>query len=279
MVAIKHATETCRVLKVEGDSQKLTVDTLIQEDPLAIYVTWPGVDPRYFTTVLRTPGDDFPLAAGIAATELGVDCQGIAGVRYCVPEDLEQHYNAVTLALTGPVDLVPSALRTNSCGWCDLTDLGDKFNLDKRPPSTRRLTIDDLESLSETFNRMQGAFRKTGSSHGALLHTTGGTTFLGEDVGRHNALDKAIGKGILEACDLREATVLLSGRAGADLVAKSASIGASFVISVSAPSALAVQLAVHSGITLIGFLRPGRMNVYSYPETLEIGYEATLTRR
>ena len=277
-VPLAHAIETRRVITVRDGVTGITMDSLIQEEPLIIDVEWPGGG-AHFTTTMRTPGDDFALAVGLLATEADVTRDDIHQTRYCVGPGNVQDYNKVTVALKRPITLNAASLRPVSCGWCGAADLANRLVPTGTADAPPVLTEGALFALSEEFAHRQKQFDSTGASHAALIRAQDDSVIIGEDVGRHNALDKAIGHAVLDKIALANGTVLLSGRAGSDLVLKAARAGLSHVCSVSAPSALAVEIATQAGVTLVGFLRPGRFNVYSHPEGIAETYDATRALR
>jgi FdhD protein len=277
-MALAHTIETRRVITIRDGVTSLTMDSLLQEQPLVIDVAWPGGETHY-TTTMRTPGDDFALAVGLLATETQVTREIIHQTRYCVGAGNTQDYNKVTVSLKQSIDLQPPSLRPVSCGWCGVADLVDRLIPTTTTAIDAMVSTEELFSLANEFGERQRQFASTGASHAALLKTHDGSRIIGEDVGRHNALDKAIGHAVLDQIDITNGIALLSGRAGSDLVLKAARVGLSYVCSVSAPTALAVELANEAGITLIGFLRPGRMNIYSHPEGITETYDATRALR
>lgn len=255
------------------------MDSLIQEEPLVIDVEWPGSAPVHFTTTMRTPGDDFALAIGILATETGVTRSDVHQTRYCVGPGNVQDYNKVTVSLRKPVPIQASDLRPVSCGWCGTADLVDRLVPTTGSSLNQSYKVGDILDLFEEFDSHQKAFQSTGASHAALLKPLQGAIIMGEDVGRHNALDKAIGHAVLDDVSLTNGIALLSGRAGSDLVLKATRAGLSHIASVSAPTALAVELANQAGITLLGFVRSGKLNLYTHAEGLVETYDATRVLR
>ncbi len=244
-----------------------------------INVEWPGGAASHFTTTMRTPGDDFALAVGLLATEADITSQDISQSRYCVGPGNQQDYNTVTVTLRRPVSFNTSALRPVSCGWCGAQDLlqrlAPRIASNPQPP----YHFEEIAHLFDEFDQRQANFRSTGASHAALLKARSEGSIVGEDVGRHNALDKAIGHAILDDIMLDGAIALLSGRAGSDLVLKASKVGVTHIASVSAPTAMAVELANQAGVTLLGFVRPGRFNLYSHAEGIIETYDATRVLR
>jgi FdhD protein len=223
---------------------------------------------------MRTPGADFELAVGFLHGEgvvRGPD--DVRRIAYCLDRSVEpdQRYNVVTVTLgTMPPDL--SGLErpfvtTSACGVCGKASieavrmLRDAGSLSPGPPLTPSL----LTGLPAALAAGQGVFRSTGGLHAAGLFDAGGRLLaLREDVGRHNAVDKLVGWALLQGMlPLRDRIVLVSGRASYEIVQKCVAAGAPVLCAVSAPSSLAVDLARDWGMTLVGFLRGERFNVYS----------------
>ncbi len=246
------------------------MDTLIGEEPLSIGCQGPSGEHQLITTTLRTPGEDFALATGLAITEGFFSPGEISGAKYCVPREQQQEYNAVTLLVSRDLRETVPTLRTTSCGWCGTFGLEELSRASGRGTGEAVFKASEIRDLaSELVHRQQG-LSDTGAGHAALIITRDGSTYIGEDVGRHNALDKAVGKAFIGGNDTAGSVVVLSGRAGVDLVAKSARAGAALVAAVSAPTSLAVQYASKARICLVGFLREGRFNVYSRFEAIDL---------
>jgi FdhD protein len=232
----------------------------------------PGERPRPVAVTLRTPGSDFELAAGFLLAEGVVDRPGdIASIAYCVDRstgDARQEYNVVTVRTRAPVvDRVRDRTFAShaGCGLCGTTTLAD---LEVRcAPVGPGPVVDTatLVRLPEVLAQEQPVFSATGGLHASARFAPDGTLrALREDVGRHNALDKLIGAAALAGeLPLDDDIVLLSGRAGFELVQKAAMAGVAVLASVSAVSSLAVATAERFGMTLVGFLREGRASVYT----------------
>ena len=255
-------------------------DILATEEPLEIRILSRGETHRVSVT-MRTPGADFELAAGFLFTEALIDRpEQIAGIRYCVdPEqDGAQQYNLVNVQLAPDAPFDPAGLQrnfyvTSSCGICG------KAAIDAvRGPGCAaietdlRVSPEVLVRLPDVLRQAQPVFERTGGLHAAALFAADGTLQrLREDVGRHNALDKLVGAALLNReLPLRNAVVLASGRLSFELVQKAARAGVPVLAGVSAPSSLAVELAAEVGMTLVGFLREGRFNVYAGGERIGV---------
>lgn len=252
-------------------------DILVAEEPLEIRVqAGEGADSRErsLSVTMRTPGHDFELAAGFLFTESVITGKAdIVSVRYCETVTSEEEKgNVVKVALAGTVDfdaekLIRHFYTSSSCGVCGKTSLeAVKVKSCYTPsPGSPQVPAEVLLQLPALAEAQQTLFRHTGGIHAATLFTPDGKVLLmREDVGRHNAVDKVIGAMLMQgSVPLQDHILLVSGRAGFELVQKAAVAGIPVMASVGAPSSLAVQLAEASGITLIGFLRNGRFNIYS----------------
>ncbi len=263
-----------RALPVDGAGVGRGRDEwLAVEEPLEIRVTASG-ETRPVATTMRTPGDDFDLAVGYLVSEgIVADRSQVRGIRYCVDRvaGQQQHFNAVTVDLDGAMpDLEPlhrHGTITSACGVCGKTRIEVLDELDLPHLAEDATTIDAsvLTHLPATLRDAQPVFDATGGLHAAALFTADGSLIeVREDVGRHNALDKLIGASLMAGrLPLRGGIVLVSGRASFELAQKTVAAGAPVLAAISAPSSLAVDVARRFGLTLAGFLREGRCNVYT----------------
>jgi FdhD protein len=222
---------------------------------------------------MRTPGADFALAAGFLVTEGIIAPRDLAGVAYCTDPGEEQAYNAVVVRSTQPPRRAVRARAhavTAACGVCGTATLDD---LRARCAPVR----DDLPvarsvllGLPDLLLKRQRGFDRTGALHAAGVFTADGAAVrVHEDVGRHNAVDKVVGWAALEGrLPLGGHVLLVSGRSSFEIVQKAAVAGLPVVCAVSGPSSLAVATADALGITLVGFLREDRMNVYTHPHRI-----------
>ena len=247
-------------------------DDLVTEEPLEIRVSIAGKSKTVAVT-MRTPGADFELAVGFLFGEGVVQRrQQVVRISYCKDTDLppEQLYNIVIVELdpTSEPDLRPldrHFYTSSACGVCGKANLeAIAMRGTASLPSGPQVSPATLSSLPGTLAASQGVFSRTGGLHSAGLFDLEGTLIASrEDVGRHNALDKLIGWAFLEeATPLSARIVMVSGRSSYELAQKCVTAGAPFLCSVSAPSSLAVDVAEEFGMTLVGFLRDNRMNVY-----------------
>ncbi|GAA3444268.1 formate dehydrogenase accessory sulfurtransferase FdhD [Planomonospora venezuelensis] len=262
-----------RIREFSGGAVRDRRDDLATEEPLEIRIR-AGRHRRTVAITMRTPGHDFELAAGFLHGE-GVAAPGaVASVSYCTDEDVppEARYNTVTVRLRGErLPDLPALDRTfvtsSACGVCGSASL-DALR-DRCPPlpvsDGPRVSPEVLYGLPETLRRAQGVFGRTGGLHAAGLFTPdGGLVALREDVGRHNAVDKLAGWALLgERLPLAGHVLMVSGRTSYEIMQKALAAGVTTVCAVSAPSSLAVGLAREFGMTLVGFLRGERFNVYA----------------
>lgn len=275
-VPIRRATTAVRVISVRSGERHELPDTLVTEEPMEIRVAAPGGESERVTVTMRTPGHDFELAAGFLVNEGVIEPGGIAGIRYCALADQEQLYNTVTVDARRPVD-TRAARRTqpvsSACGVCGVTSLDDVAARCSPVEAGGTVAHALLLDLPARLRAGQRLFERTGGLHAAGLFTTAGELLVvREDIGRHNAVDKVVGWAALAGRIPRSDHVLMvSGRAGFEIAQKAAAAGIGVVAAVSAPSSLAVATAERLGITLVGFLRADRYNIYSHPERVDVG--------
>lgn len=261
-----------RIWTVENGQMTRKADHLATEEPLEILLR-AGGEQRTVAITMRTPGNDYELAAGFLHSEgIIADKLDIVQMTYCLDESGQtQEYNALRVQLRR--DTLPELARlerhffTNSaCGVCGATMLDDLAGRNLPPIQTGPVvTSQVLAELPGALRAAQSLFETTGGLHAAALFTTEGQLLaLREDVGRHNALDKLIGWGLLNRqLPFADKIILVSGRASYELLQKCRVAGVSIFCAVSAPSSLAVELAERFGMTLVGFLRGQRFNVYT----------------
>jgi FdhD protein len=263
------------VLRIRGERSSAQPDTLAVEEPMEIRV---GGQP--LTITMRTPGNDFDLAAGFLSGEGVIHAaDDISAIRYCAgaTADGGNTYNVVDVSLAPGVPLPSASLQrnfytTSSCGLCgkaslDAVTATATWSIAEDP---LRVSAETLSVLPDRLRAAQRVFDATGGLHAAALFTgTGELICLREDVGRHNAVDKVVGHALRAGLlPLRQTMLMVSGRASFELVQKAVTAGIPLLAAVSAPSSLAVDLAAEHGLTLVGFLRGTSMNVYAGSERL-----------
>jgi FdhD protein len=262
-----------RVRVVEEGRVRVRPDTLATEEPMEIRLLAGDVKQTVAVT-MRTPGADFELAAGFLYGEgIVSSTDDVAKISYCVDSDIdaEQRYNIVNVELRGNrgYDLRPLERHfytTSACGVCGKASL-EQLELRGCPviPPGPEVTAQTIYGLPEKLREAQGLFDATGGLHAAALFDKNGELItLREDVGRHNATDKLVGWALLERrLPLGDHIVMVSGRSSFEILQKCLTAGVPIVCAISAPSSLAVDVAKGFGMTLVGFLREGRFNVYA----------------
>ncbi|GFE13067.1 sulfurtransferase FdhD [Streptomyces glebosus] len=294
-----RVTERRRVIRIRDGAVSTRPDTLVAEEPMEIRV---GGKPLAIT--MRTPGDDFALAAGFLVSE-GVlaSADELANIVYCAgatsggtagPEEAESgggggsnSYNVVDVRLADGVPVPDISLErnvytTSSCGLCGKASLDAvrttaRWALDASPDTPVRIAPETLSALPDRLRAAQRVFERTGGLHAAALFTADGELLdIREDVGRHNAVDKIVGRALQQGrLPLSSAVLMVSGRASFELAQKAVMAGIPVLAAVSAPSSLAVDLAVETGLTLVGFLRGSSMNVYAGEHRIALDAAAT----
>jgi len=279
------------VVRVAGKSRSSDLDRAATEEPLEV-----RLHGRPFAVIMRTPGADRELAAGFLLSErVLLSADDLGTIEYCTnPANLENPANPANLAnlanLANPANL-GNVVTVTLANWTP--EALDRLLADRRQVTTNsscglcgRLTIESIRadapplvcawtmapavvaSLPETLRAAQAVFRETGGLHAAgLFSPDGALQDVAEDVGRHNAVDKVIGRALMrEELPLSARALFVSGRSSFEILQKALFGGIPLVASVSAPSSLAIELAEEAGITLIGFVRGDRFNIYTHPE-------------
>lgn len=276
-----RVTERRRVLRIRGAAAAHRADTLVAEEPLEI-----RLGGRPLAVTMRTPGDDFALAVGFLVSE-GVlaAADEVANVVYCAGATVDgaNTYNVVDVTLAPGVPMPAISLERNvytssSCGLCGKASLDAVRTATRLPIAAGggpRVTPGVLAALPGRLRAGQAVFDRTGGLHAAGLFSAEGELLdLREDVGRHNAVDKLVGRALREGLLPLDGRILMvSGRASFELAQKAVMAGIPVLAAVSAPSSLAVDLARESGLTLVGFLRGDSMNVYAGEERVALASE------
>ena len=271
----QHASSV-DVVEYRGGEVVRRSDRLVGEEPLEIRAAGPRQEPVAVAVTMRTPGHEDELAVGFLVTEGLIDPADVATVEHGDPATLARPDDTVVVRLSRPFDASRVAERhfvaTASCGICGKATL-DEVAL-RTEPLAAGPTVDPdvLLALPGQLRSAQAVFERTGGLHAAgLFDCDGELLALREDVGRHNALDKLIGAEALAGrLPLSDRIILLSGRIGFELVQKAAVAGAPVLCAVSAPSDLAVEAGSRLGMTLVGFLRGDRFNVYTGSERIAL---------
>ena len=304
LIGSPHTTDSSMlqrtVERVTGDKSRPVEDNLAIEEPLEIQLTYGPSNSRQTRSIsvtMRTPGNDFDLAAGFLMTE-GViqDANDIEQIAYAGDsfnegtESLQamdalkvgSKQNTVRVDLAAGIAVNVGSLQrnfytTSSCGICGKASLlALRTVCPPRAANNFKVDAQLLYRFPQLLRASQGVFDRTGGLHGAgLFDSTGNLLALREDVGRHNAVDKLIGaEFVADRTPLRDRLLLLSGRASFELLQKALMGGIPMVAAVGAPSSLAVQVAKEFDITLVGFLREDHFNIYHGRERIT-GYTST----
>ena len=263
-------------------------DRLATEEPLEIRLGWPGRSAGRVAVTMRTPGDDFELAAGFLLGEgLVTGVEDVRTVAYCTEGTLapEQRYNVVTVELDGPPRRTPAeryagpSAAASACGVCgaqsiaDVVALGDLARSSGRSSRWAGLRVPAavLTGIPDLLREQQRVFARTGGLHAAGLFDADGTPLVvREDIGRHNAVDKAVGARLLAGEAAAAPLLCVSGRIGFEIAQKAAVAGVGVLLAVGAPSSLAVSVAERAGLTMAGFVSRDRLVCYACPERLGV---------
>jgi FdhD protein len=272
------------VLRLTPNGASRQPDSLAVEEPLEL-----RIDGRALAVTMRTPGHDVELAHGFLLTEGVIGAAGdIRDARYCGSrdEDGRNTYNVLDIRLAEGVPAPTTGVErnfytTSSCGVCGKASL-DAVRLRSRyspADDPTRVAPEVLAALPGVLRDRQRVFDSTGGLHAAGLFTAAGDPLVvREDVGRHNAVDKVLGWALMQGgIPARGRVLVVSGRASFELAQKAVMAGVPVLAAVSAPSSLAVELAADCGLTLAGFVRDGRMNVYCHSERVAPAARAGLT--
>jgi FdhD protein len=259
------------VTRVRDGVRAVEHDRAATEEPLEI-----RLHGRPFAVVMRTPGADLELAAGFLFSERALaSADDLGTIEHCTDPSADHPENIVNVTFANGSDQALDDLlagrrlvTTNaSCGMCGRLTI-DSLRAEA-PPLTAPLTVraDVLFTMPDTLRAAQGVFDRTGGLHAAgLFAADGRLEQAAEDVGRHNAVDKVIGRMLMrEALPLSRTVLFVSGRASFEIVQKAFLAGIPVIASVSAPSTLAIELADDAGVTLAGFVRGSGFNIYAHP--------------
>ncbi|PTM53295.1 formate dehydrogenase accessory sulfurtransferase FdhD [Desmospora activa] len=266
------------VEEVRATSRKRKPDEVTVEEPMEIrLLPFQAREAFSVAVTMRTPGHDYELAAGFLWTEGILDHpQQIHRIHYCRNPREPQHFNIVQVALREGVDLnwkrfTRHFYQSSSCGVCGKASL-EAIRVQGVSPVTRAFQVPPatIRTLGDSLRQKQSAFDRTGGLHAAAWFDLEGRLIaVREDVGRHNAVDKLLGHFFLANGEpLNDGILMVSGRTSFEIMQKAAVAGVGLVAAVSAPSSLACDLAQEFGITLIGFARGNRFNIYTGEERI-----------
>ena len=279
------STSTVSTVRMGSNGAASFTDVVAVEEPLELRIAFGPLGARQtkaITVTMRTPGHDAELAVGFLLSE-GIldDSSQIMRIGGLTDEQLgtgqphgalppSTRANSILIELQPDVEVRLATLErnfytTSSCGICGKASLlALRTVCPPRRPNEFTMAVESIYSLPESLRAAQQLFDATGGLHGAALYTSGGElVLLREDIGRHNAVDKLIGAQVaVDGIPMRDKMLMLSGRASFELLQKAVMAGIPMVAAVGAPSSLAVQVAREFDLTLIGFLRDRRFNVY-----------------
>jgi FdhD protein len=264
------------VLRVRGGELAPAADCAATEEPLEV-----RLHGEPFAVIMRTPGADLELAAGfLFAERVLTGPEQLGTIEHCGDRSATHPENIVNVTLVGGATSRTErmladrrqVMTNSSCGLCGRLTIDSL--LTEGPPLDQKwsITRSTLATLPDSLRAAQRTFDATGGLHAAGLFAADGRLHdLAEDVGRHNAVDKVIGRALLrESLPLSARVLFVSGRTSYEIVQKTFLAGIPILVSVSAPSTLAIDLAVETGMTLVGFVRGDGFNVYAHPERIEI---------
>jgi FdhD protein len=268
------ASRAIDALRVGIDARTDVHDIVAVEEPLEV-----RVNGAPFAVIMRTPGADRELAAGFLLAEDVIRAsQELGTIEHCTTADDEGRLNTLNVTVLGDaVERLSARLgerrqvvMTASCGLCGRRTIE---SLRARVPSVDArwgVPARIIRALPRTLRDAQNVFDTTGGLHAAgVFSLEGALQLVAEDVGRHNAVDKVVGRRLMEdSLPVDRSMLLVSGRTSFELVQKALLAGIGLIAAVSAPSSLAIQLAQDSGITLCGFVRGDTFNVYAHPERI-----------
>lgn len=275
-----HPLKREKIMVYNHDVFELKEDDIAIEEPLEIKIKPSDSEdlPVSITVTMRTPGNDFELVAGFLFSEsLIKNIEDIENFEY-EKDGFGKENKNVAIAEIKNVDVTNlnkirrNVFTTSSCGICSSVSIDQIYKrLERLPKGDFKINKDLILELPNALNSYQSLFAKTGGVHAsALFDKNGNLICVMEDVGRHNAMDKLVGKMLIERkIPLDDCIVLFSGRASFELVQKSILAGIPFIVSIGAPSSLAIELAQIFNLTLIGFLRKEKFNIYSGFHRLE----------
>jgi len=274
----KSGVKIANIKAMRNQNIESKADVLVVEEPLEIRLRFgPALDRNEIklAITMRTPGNDFELVRGFLFSE-GIihSAIDILSIKYCINTKETEENNIIKIELAESVVLNEQQFKrnfymTSSCGVCGKSSIESVMeNCDMKITHQKNFNLNKILELPEKLRLEQVSFKYTGGLHAsALFNDEGNIVLLREDVGRHNALDKVIGALLDE--NLSEYGLILSGRVSFELMQKAAMAGIQLVCAIGAPSSLAVDMAIQFNMTLIGFLKSDKLNIYSGEERLK----------
>jgi FdhD protein len=279
-----YGIKSFEIKKIGSKNTIITPDLVVIEEPLEIRLGYGEEQNRQQKTIsvtMRTPtGHDFELALGFLFTENIIQTfDQILSIHYCTDLGKQEQQNIVRIELKPTVLLDFQRLErhfytTSSCGICGKASIeAIQMQCPVLPKNDFRVSVDFIKSLPKILQEKQIFFPRTGGLHAALISSPlgAGGAWIFEDIGRHNALDKAIGAAFQQnLLPLSNSVLIMSSRASFELIQKAIMAGISIIVCIGSPSSLAIETAQQFGMTLIGFLRENSFNIYSGEERIKI---------
>ncbi|MGK0466430.1 formate dehydrogenase accessory sulfurtransferase FdhD [Clostridium sp.] len=248
-----NITKEVNIKRINKELQEDTWDLIIEEIPFDIFVNH-----EFYATLMCTPIELVDLAVGFLFSE------GVISSMGSIISTEEVYENRICIILDHEITVDESSTRaiTSGCGNGSIHVISLEECSIKFVDSKCKFAIEDILKLMGEFNNKSELFKQTGGVHSCCICSEKSILLFSEDIGRHNALDKVIGKAIMRTIDLRDKIVMTTGRISSDIVVKVAKAGIQIIVSHSAPTALALSIAKSANITIIGFARGSRMNIY-----------------
>lgn len=246
-------TKEVNIKKISKEFQEDTVDFIIEEVSLDIFV-----NEEFYAALMCTPIEGKELAVGFLFSE------GVVSSISSIKSIEEKYENRVCIILDHEITVDPNSARaiTSGCGKGSIHVISLEECSVKFVDSNSNFSIVNILKLMSEFNNKSELFKQTGGVHSCCICSDNNMLLFSEDIGRHNALDKIIGKALMNNIDLNDKLVMTTGRISSDIVVKVAKAGIPIIVSHSAPTSLALSIAKAANITLIGFARGSRMNIY-----------------
>jgi FdhD protein len=253
--------------KFDGDSNEIVNDFLTVESALQIYLNG-----EPFTVTMRTPGNDLELTRGLLFTEGLISIESIPAIS--ATGNLNKEGSVINCSVEGVNHKTKRSLvSASSCGLCGKTELEQLIPEEKSLTPSSPFDINLLPSMFAQMQEQQKNFKQTGGCHAAAAFDVEGNILnCYEDIGRHNAVDKVIGDLLITSRIKNAECLLVSGRVSYEIVSKAVKASIPYLIAVSAPSSLSVEMAERAGMTLIAFCRDSRATVYTHGENIRVGY-------
>jgi len=248
-----NITKQVNIKKISKNFQEDTLDIIIEEVPLEIFV-----NEEFYAALMCTPIEVKELAVGFLFSE------GVISSMSSVKSLEEKYENRICIILDKAITVDPSSVRaiTSGCGKGSIHVISLEECSIKFIESNCKYSIINILKLMGEFNSKSELFKQTGGVHSCCICSDDSILLFSEDIGRHNALDKVVGKALMNDIDLKDKLVMTTGRISSDIVVKVAKAGIPIIVSHSAPTSLALSIAKAANITLIGFARGSRMNIY-----------------